>query len=572
MAVSVARRPASRVGVSSVRSRPRLWYRLASGLRLDLFAILFALGTLHHEAEFVREQYQVGRVVEYMERWRPVVPSVGWPSEVGVSLHAANVAVSLLIIVLRRRRELLSLLAVTFLLSQVASPHRVASHSGLMAAALLVIVTLAIGEWLQRFARRKHLDPERGVWYSWTLFGLAVVCCLTYHFAFFYKLNPSWLSSGSAAPSFLIRPLAPILEPLGVPSDLYRPVLAAVAIYGTLIVELVLPLLLLLPRTRVLGCLVGLVFHLPMLVQGVLDFPILILACYPAFLSVTQARELVRRCLARPRAAHLALVVALGAYGGWVLLGQGSTFKGLFGNYGPGVELFVLRFDAALGCANLLLLLHVAFTLGAWLRRTRPDLATRSGAAARDLRPEPSPAGRAAGAGGSIPTALAVSSVILVTATFFYLNLARFFGLPAAGAMIMYSSIDQDRGSHLLMPRVSLVHSFSFASIVHLDVQGVETREAREFRVFLEELAEQDRPYRLNLNFLRYHLSRICGSAPGGTVGLGLEIDRVGRVDIANACANPSMLWYVPMPVVSECSPSCAATLRDWARGRLPAD
>jgi hypothetical protein len=58
--------------------------RRTGDLRLRLFAGLFALGTVHHELEFVLEQAAVGPFAEYLERWGRVAPSIGRPSEVGV--------------------------------------------------------------------------------------------------------------------------------------------------------------------------------------------------------------------------------------------------------------------------------------------------------------------------------------------------------------------------------------------------------------------------------------------------------------------------------------------------------
>src|SRR5690349_11396384 len=110
---------------------------LSRDLRFDLFAVVFALGTLHHELEFAFEQMAYGPLEDYMERVSRVLPSTGWPTAVGLGLHLGDVLLSLLIVFVPRRRELTCLLAPIFLASQLTSPVRVSSHAGMMAIGLV---------------------------------------------------------------------------------------------------------------------------------------------------------------------------------------------------------------------------------------------------------------------------------------------------------------------------------------------------------------------------------------------------------------------------------------------------
>src|SRR5687767_6533890 len=87
-------------GASSSPGRGGRRFELSGDLRIHLFAGLFALGTIHHEIEFVLEQVPIGPLTEYMERWGRAIPTVGWPSAVGIALHLANVAISLLLMAL----------------------------------------------------------------------------------------------------------------------------------------------------------------------------------------------------------------------------------------------------------------------------------------------------------------------------------------------------------------------------------------------------------------------------------------------------------------------------------------
>ena len=139
-------------------------YSLTGDLRLTIFARVFALGTISSVLEFMLEQARIGPLTEYMERWSRLIPSTGWSSRTGLTLQFASAAISILIFILPCSRELLCLLAGTFLLAQLASPERIASHCSMMAGALLVILILAIAEWIDLAARgRKRAAPSESM-------------------------------------------------------------------------------------------------------------------------------------------------------------------------------------------------------------------------------------------------------------------------------------------------------------------------------------------------------------------------------------------------------------------------
>ena len=314
-----------------------------------------------------------------------------------------------------------------------------------------------------------------------------------------------------------------------------------------------------------LGCFIGLVFHLPMIAQGVADFPVLIVGFYPAFLSLAETRELIRRCLARPTTARLAGALVLGWLGIRVIQ-RAPKLVGLYGN-ALGLDPLVMIVNTVLTSATLVALVHVTLVLGAWLleRRLRPT--PEAGEAAGR---EPPYTRSAAWLGRRRPSrrsAPAAAAVLLVGAAFVYNNLGLFFGLPSAGAMIMYSGIANDRSNHLVMPRILVGDSYAYASIVRFEPRAIETREVREFVAALARLDGRNQPYQLNLNFLRYQMNRICRSAPGGTFGLTLRTEEGRMLDFANACAEPTMLWHSVIPIGARCNPACGPVFRDWARG-----
>ena len=303
-AVTDRRGPSPGVGrdVSGAGGR----FGLVGDVRIQLFGVLFGLGTVHHELQFILEQYQTGPLGSYMERWAIARPTIGWPSEVGIALHLLDLLVGAMLVVLPWRRALLMLVAVSFGLVNLVSPERIPSHNSLMLAALAVLLVLGLGELVEQFGRRPSTD-----WYGWTLRGLIWLCSLTYAFAAFHKLNTVYLSlTASTAPTLVL----PLLEPLGVTRRMALPLLGYPVIYGTLAIEVALPILLLWRRTRLLGCFLGTLFHLGMMARGIMDFPTTILAFYPLYMTVEEARCLLARFLGRPSVLRLACTAALAGY------------------------------------------------------------------------------------------------------------------------------------------------------------------------------------------------------------------------------------------------------------------
>jgi hypothetical protein len=532
-------------------------------VRFKLFARIFALGTISHELEFLLEQARIGPMTQYMELWSRVIPSVGWSSRTGLALHFSDIAISLLILILPWSRELVCLLAGTFLFSELASPARIASHCSLMAGGLLVVLILGLAEWTELIARRRAPAVAPTEWYAWTLVGLRWICALTYFFAFFYKLNPNWFSSESRAPAFLLSPLEPLLDLLGVPGG-YHLVLAPVAIYGTLAIELSLPALMLVERTRLAGALIGLVFNLGMILQGVSDFPVLIVAFYPAFLSLAQARELVHRCLARPTLARLAATALVSAL--WFAQNRPrANWMYLHTN----LPAPLMAAYSGLAFASFVLLIYVAVTLAAWLFERRSKAATET-SGVDEPRAESSstvasfPSRRAA-------SVVAGAAVLLVSVALIYDHMAGFFALPAAGPMIMFSGISADLSNHFLLPRIRLSEAYDYVSVVRFESSDSKSPAAAEFRSFAQWLAEQrTQPYEVNLNEVRYQMSQICGTSDKPTVQLTLRTRGGQTLDFKDVCATPAMLWYAPLQIVSACSPSCNDELALRASGGTP--
>ena len=329
---------------------------LASDLRMDLFAGIFAFGCLHHEVQFVLEQQRVVPLSEYMERWAQVKPSIGWSSEIAIAIHLTVVLASIAVLVLPWRRSLLCLLGLPVLLLSLVSPERISAHYSLMATSVLLLQVLSLAELGERAWQRGRPDSRATDWHGWTLTGLSWLAALTYATAFFHKLNLGWLDPQSnKGPSMLVASVEPFLVLLGYGSERALPLLAPPAIYGTLLIEAALPFLLLHPGTRLLGCFIGIGFHLPMLVQRVGDFPVILMAFYPLFMTAEQARALLRHCVARPSGLRLAATLAFGVF----LFVAMTRAEPLMHLRSEGAEPLLLLAHEALSYVTLALFVHV---------------------------------------------------------------------------------------------------------------------------------------------------------------------------------------------------------------------
>jgi hypothetical protein len=160
--------------------------------------------------------------------------------------------------------------------------------------------------------------------------------------------------------------------------------------------------------------------------------------------------------------------------------------------------------------------------------------------------------------------------VLLVSVMFALNNLGPYLGLPYAGAMTMFTNQAAIRDDHFLFRKIALTDAGTYVTIVQFDPRGLQTLPASQFQAFVSWTHQQRRL--VNLNFVRYHASRICESAPNASVRLSMIADNGEHLDYDNVCAEPGMLQYVVVSSVSECEPNCWAYVSRWARGRVPAE
>ena len=158
----------------------------------------------------------------------------------------------------------------------------------------------------------------------------------------------------------------------------------------------------------------------------------------------------------------------------------------------------------------------------------------------------------------------AVMVVVLVNAVFVVNNLAPYLGLHYAGAMTMFSNQAAIDGRHFFMPKLALSDAGVYVAIQRFEPRNVESPAAREFGAFAAWTGSTRRV--VNLDFVRYHASRVCGSAPDASIELSLRTEAGAQMDYENVCAERSMLRYAPLTSMSDCKPVCWGYVKQWAR------
>jgi hypothetical protein len=134
-------------------------------------------------------------------------------------------------------------------------------------------------------------------------------------------------------------------------------------------IEAALPILLIRRRTRLLGCLLGALFHLAMMARGIFDFPAMILGFYPLFMTLGETRSLLARLRARPSVRRLLATIALSIVGAAALV-TSEYLEDLYGaaNGAPSAVALVHT-----------VLLHVTLTFFAYVTATVGGLLLRGG-------------------------------------------------------------------------------------------------------------------------------------------------------------------------------------------------
>ncbi len=170
-------------------------------------------------------------------------------------------------------RRLLLLLSVHLVVAVVEMPFNV--NHWLLLVFVDVTVLIAVGIGLLR--GRRVLD--RGSLYLGIAPTVRAMVLLVYFFAAIAKLNDSFLDEEISCGTHMLQTIFQT-GPLQIDASPLNPL----GIWGTIAIELTIPLLLLFRRTRLLGVLVGGGFHFTLFVEGHMPFSGFALAFYALFI------------------------------------------------------------------------------------------------------------------------------------------------------------------------------------------------------------------------------------------------------------------------------------------------
>lgn len=165
---------------------------------------------------------------------------------------------------------------------------------------LLVLVTgaclICYASWTTAVTGRL---PTAGALFENTAPFLRAQLLVVYAFAAIAKMNTAFVDSDISCVAVMSTQIAWFDPSLLDGSWRITP-----AIWGTVLIEAALPLLLAFPRTRVLGLLVGLAFHTVLALAGNVPFSALALALYVAFVPPDAPTRLCALAAEHPRICH----------------------------------------------------------------------------------------------------------------------------------------------------------------------------------------------------------------------------------------------------------------------------
>ena|SRR5215212_1177285 len=156
--------------------------------------------------------------------------------------------------------------------------------------------------------------------------------------------------------------------------------------------------------------------------------------------------------------------------------------------------------------------------------------------------------------------------VIVICLAFAYNNLAAYAGLNWAGAMVMYSGLSNAFDTHFFLPHSRVTDDFEYVRVVEITARPPQLKEARELSAFLRALSEKER---VNQNFLRYQVDRVCGADPAAALRLRLRRPTGDLVEVMDACAQSEWRRYAVLSGYEVCLVGCKTLLARWARGSL---
>lgn len=198
--------------------------------------------------------------------------------------------------------------------------------------AIIIALTLLAGIPLC-WDRSLELKERLGYWFKRVMPPVMAMLIIVYLFAVFHKLNDDFFNTSVSCGSDLYLKIA-TRYPIPFPEGEW---MQWIAIVGALLLELIIPVLLIMPTTRLLGVLVGILFHILLALHSnlaILSFSSEVYALYILFLPPGLVKSIFERgvSLAKNPAVRRVFGFGLGGF----LIGAGVflfLFEPLFSGY-----------------------------------------------------------------------------------------------------------------------------------------------------------------------------------------------------------------------------------------------
>lgn len=259
--------------------------------RLRAYAMLLVPGFLGHAIQLTAED----------EPWQPWAMQRFWITP-GWHLHlptwvplaiAVLLGLAVIALAIRPRRGVVLAVAALYAAHYLTYPWRIRNHmttmlSGLVVVSAVWLVARASGALTERRDEGRRVDRI-------AVAGLAAMISVQYFYAGLHKINTGFLDPSPEGPSAAVSGLTTfwIYGDLGGVPPAWA---ISLAIYGTIVIEIAVPIVALgAPRLALPAIVVLMVFHVPHVAcMDVADYPMIASAFYPALVPRAHARLVAR--------------------------------------------------------------------------------------------------------------------------------------------------------------------------------------------------------------------------------------------------------------------------------------
>lgn len=334
------------------------------------------------------------------------------------ALHLVLIALALLLLLWPQWWPLYPALFITISLVIASYSFRLSNH---LIVLWFMTLTLCLDLGFQ------ILSGRVGILTPFLFAGIQIIVILTYLISFFHKLNEEYLCDETSCGARLARLY---LEDRKISNPRLVKIYSFLSIYGTLALEGLIPLLLLVPATRPLAICLAVVLHLPLGLLCNFHFSSVMYAGLSAFIPAEEWPHLLRSAFS---VGWLPIIIylALGLFMGW-RLGLVSLFR--YSRAALVIQILFCIYTVAAMVVGIVLLGKGPLSTFGW----------------RELG------------------AAQLFAIVIVTALFLLNGLSPYLGLKTEFSLAMFSNLRHEPWRHLLIP--SRWRPFNLASYVRIEL------------------------------------------------------------------------------------------------------